>query len=69
MTELFGKTQTPVLVAIGEERIQEKIASFLRKEGYDLVTAEHGKQALHLLEAPPLLLAISRHSWPRRSNW
>ena len=50
-----------VLVADDDQDIRDGIEIYLKNEGYDVLKAADGKEALELLEANDVHLAYSRH--------
>ena len=53
-----------ILIVDDEEKIIAALRRLLRREGYDLVTANSGAEALTLLEADPVPLVISDYRMP-----
>jgi len=58
------RRQARILVVDDERSMRELLAIVLRREGYEVVLAEHGKAALDLLEREPVDLLISDIKMP-----
>jgi CheY-like chemotaxis protein len=48
-----------ILVADDERSMRELLAIVLRREGYDVVLAENGREAIAVIEKEPIDLLIS----------
>jgi len=53
-----------VMIVDDEENILSALRRVLRRENYELVTAQSGEQALQLLEAKPAQLIVADHRMP-----
>src|SRR5688572_20590831 len=53
-----------ILVADDERSMRELLAIVLRREGYDVVLAENGREAIALIEKEPIDLLISDIKMP-----
>jgi two-component system, NtrC family, response regulator PilR len=58
------RRQARILVVDDERSMRELLAIVLRREGYEVVLAEHGKAAIDLLEREPVDLLISDIKMP-----
>jgi CheY-like chemotaxis protein len=59
-----------VLIVEDNDDLREDLAGFLREEGYLVVTAEDGDEALLLLRAgPPPSLVVLDLMMPRMNGW
>ena len=54
----FPASDGNILLVIEDPKIQEFASSLLQGEGYNIVTAQNGPEALELLSAYPLHLII-----------
>ncbi|GAA3406080.1 response regulator transcription factor [Paenibacillus hodogayensis] len=60
---------TKILVADDDDRIRELITLFLRNEGFDIVTASDGMEALAIMEASRIDLVILDIMMPKMDGW
>ena len=58
------RRQARILVVDDERSMRELLAIVLRREGYEVVLAEHGRAAIDLLEREPVDLLISDIKMP-----
>jgi DNA-binding NtrC family response regulator len=65
---MHGNQNRMVLVVDDEESVREALSRILMSEGYTVVTAESGQQALELLQVKPVQLVISDQIMPGLSG-
>lgn len=58
-----------ILVVDDEESIRESLAKVLRAEGYEIVLAENGQEAIEKLAAEPVNLLLLDIGLPRKDGW
>lgn len=58
-----------LLVVDDDPHIRELVSVFLRKEGFEIIEAEDGEQALAVLEREPVDLVILDIMMPRMDGW
>ena len=57
-----------ILVVDDEDSVRDSLASVLKREGYRVLQAAGGEEALHLLKEQPIQLVISDHNMPGMSG-
>lgn len=68
MTEALPSRRPVILVAEDEPGIRDALALLLGLEGYDVVTAADGMQALEALQSRPFDLVITDRMMPRMNG-
>lgn len=58
-----------ILIADDEQRMRKIVGDFLKKEGYSIFEAENGKQALEIIAAQEIDLAILDVMMPEFDGW
>jgi DNA-binding response OmpR family regulator len=58
-----------ILIAEDEDRIREIVAEYLEDEGYEVIQAENGREALELFEKSRIDLAIIDIMMPEVDGW
>jgi putative two-component system response regulator len=61
--------QSTVLIADDNEAIRDLMREWLRQQGYRVLTAEDGEEAVRIVQAQPIDLAIFDVMMPRRSGF